>query len=295
MSLGALSFALASTLALSPFSTPLVVRGAEPQADPSWDEPDPGEETPGDPADALAPAPDPTTAPPPVVPVPAPALGPVIKPVHHKGTGLMIAAGVTGGLGWVIAFAKLSALNSCKSAIGQAVLAGSGGASAFAQCLKSTGSMVGLTVPGWIVNDVTYGLAPAAGVYRGQYDGTNAAWEGKPQRPTPVFIGVGAGLLAGGIAGRVATFVAFLRQLNPQRALDGHIPFERYPLGAHFVLQQVAAASIQAGGGLLGYGLAYNKAKTTEDRRRQAAGLANVKLAPQVGWAYTGLGLTGEF
>jgi hypothetical protein len=279
------------------------VRGAEPQPDPSWDEPDepaadpaapPAEGTPGNPADALAPAPVPTTAPPPVVPLPAPA--PVIKPVHHSGIGLMIAAGVTGGLGWVIALSKLSALNSCKSAIGEAVLSGGrGGAGAFGQCLQSTKAMAGLTIPGWIVNDVTYGLAPAAGMYRGRYDGANAAWDGKPQRPAPVFIGVGAGLLAGGIVGRIATFVAFWRQLSIRRALEGNIPFEKYPLGAHFVLQQVAAASIQAGGGLLGYGLAYKKSKTTEDGRRKAAGLANLSLAPQVGWAYTGLGLTGEF
>lgn len=329
MPLGPLSLVVASTLALSPFSTPLTVRaaeggawptgtpqpadkgtppasdtatpppaatGTEPQPDPSWDEPadpttpEPAAGTTGDPAGEVAPAP--VTAP--VLPPPGPAPI-IIKPVASTGMGLMIAAGVTGGLGWVIALSKLAALNRCKSAIGTAVTGGSGGFDALRQCTNSTGSMLALTVPGWIVNDVTYGLAPAAGVYRGRYDGTNAAWEGKPQRPVPVFIGLGAGLLAGGIVGRVATFVAFWRQLSIRRALDGNIPFDKYPLGAHFVLQQVAAASIQAGGGLLGYGLAYKKAKTTEDSRRKAAGLANVKLAPQLGWAYTGLALTGEF
>lgn len=325
MPLGLSSMVLASTLALSPFSTPSMLRAAEgawpaggggtpapktetkpatetppssePAADPSWDEPDPADATtpaptepaPGDPSDALAPAP--TTAPPPVLPVPsATPQGIVVKPTVQSGIGLMIAAGATGGLGWVIALSKLSALNRCKSAIGTAVVDGGSSAfGAFGQCLKSTGSMVGLTIPGWIVNDVTYGLAPAAGVYRGRYDGTNAAWDGKPQRPAPVFIGVGAGLLAGGVVGRILTMVAFWRQLNPERL------FQKYPLGAHFVLQQVAAASIQAGGGMLGYGLAFKRAKTTEDSRRKAGGLADVKLAPQLGFAYTGLALTGQF
>lgn len=327
MPLGLSSMVFASTLALSPFSTPSMLRaaegawptgggtpapktetkpatetktGTEPAADPSWEEPEAGEPAdttgttepaPGDPSDALAPAPAPTTAPPPVLPVPVPVpQGIVVKPTVQTGIGLMIAAGATGGLGWVIALSKLSALNKCKSAIGEAVVGGGSGAfGAFGQCLKSTGSMVGLTIPGWIVNDVTYGLAPAAGVYRGRFDGTNAAWEGKPMRPVPVFIGLGAGLLAGGIAGRILTMVAFWRQLNPERL------FQKYPLGAHFVLQQVAAASIQAGGGFLGYGLAYKRAKTTEDSRRKAAGMANVKLAPQLGFAYNGLALTGQF
>lgn len=321
----------ASTLALSPFSTPSMLRAAEaawptggggtpapstetktetkpstePAADPSWDEPEPGdpadattpaptEPAPGDPSDAVAPAP--TTAPPPVLPVPsAVPQGIVVKPTVQSGIGLMIAAGATGGLGWVIALSKLAALNKCKSAIGEAVLNGSGGFGAIKQCGSSAKSMFALTPFGWIVNDVTYGLAPAAGVYRGRYDGTNASWEGKPQRPTPVFIGVGAGLLAGGIVGRIVTFVAFWRQLSIKRFLDGHVPFEKYPLGAHFVLQQVAAASVQAGGGMLGYGLAYKRAKTTEDSRRKIGGFANVQLAPQVSWSYTGIGLSGEF
>lgn len=331
MPLGLSSMLVASTLALSPFSTPSMLRAAdaawptggggtpapktetkpatgtpasgEPAPDPSWDEPDPGDPAdattpaptnPGDPSDAVAPAP--TTAPPPVLPVPsATPQGIVVKPVVQSGLGLMIAAGATGGLGWVIALSKLAALNKCKSAIGTAVAAGSGGFDAVRQCGSSARSMFGLTPIGWIVNDVTYGLAPAAGVYRGRYDGTNAAWDGKPQRPVPVFIGVGAGLLAGGIVGRIVTFVAFWRQLSVSRALEGNIPFDKYPLGAHFVLQQVAAASVQAGGGLLGYGLSYKRTKTTEDSRRKIGGFASVKLAPQLGFNYNGLALTGEF
>jgi len=292
---GLSSLVVASTLAFHPFSPPMAVHAPEPAPDPSWDEPDEpatpaptdGSQPVGDPADAVAPAP--TTAPPPVLPVPTP--NPlVMKPLHSSGLGLMIAAGATGGLAWVMALSKLAALNRCKSAIGAAVLGGGSGAvGTFGECLQSTKSMLGLTVGGWLVNDVTYGLAPAAGFYRGRYDGANAAWEGKPNRPAPVLVGVGAGLLAAGIVGRVATMVAFLRQFNLTRL------FQHYPLGAHFVLQQVSAASIQAGGGLLGYGLAYKKNRTLEEGRRKAAGIVDLRLAPQVGWAYSGLSLQGSF
>lgn len=334
MPLGSVSLLLASTLALSPFSTPWSVRaaddgawpnngggkpaeppatevpepttpstppaGTEPTPDPSWDEPDaaePGTPETTEPTPETAPT-DPaagTTVPPAALPppvVPAPMI--VTRPAPPTGIGLMIGAGVTGGLGWVIALSRLSALNKCKSAIGTAVLDnGQSGASAFGQCFTSGVAMYLLTPVGYLVNDVTYGLAPAAGVFRGRYDGTNAAWDGKPNRPAPVLIGVGAGLLAGGIVGRVATFVAFWRQLNPDRL------FSKYPLGGHFVLTQLAAASIQAGGGLLGYGLAYKKARGSEESRRKAAGLASRKLdlelAPQLGLSYSGLALTGRF
>lgn len=326
MPLGLSSLVVASMLALSPFSSPLTVRGAEggawptggtpqpadkgtppatatatpppattsaePQPDSSWDEPadpttpDPAAGTTADPAGEVAP----TTAPPPVVPVPASLNGPIVKPVHKTGIGLMIAAGATGGLGWLIALTKLSAVRKCNDAIGAAVLDnGAGGFDAVRQCFRSSGAILGLTIPGYIVNDVTYGLAPVAGVYRGRYDAANAVWDGKPKRSTPVLIGVGAGLLAGGIVGRITTFVVFWRQINVTRL------FDKYPLGAHFVLTQLAAASIQAGGGLLGYGMAYKKSLTLEEDRHKKAGLSNVKLVPQLGWAYTGLGLTGEF
>jgi hypothetical protein len=316
---GLSSLVVASTLALSPFSTPWTVgeaahgawptkpatetkpaaetkTGSEPAPDPSWDEPDqtepttdvppPTEGTPGDPADAVAPAP----VPPPVLPVPAPPPMIVTRPAPPSGLGLMIGAGVTGGLGWLIALAKLSAAKKCRSAFGEAVLdPGASGVDAIRQCARSSGAIVGLTLPGWLVNDVTYGLAPAAGVARGKYDGARAAWDGQPNRKTPVFIGVGAGLLAAGVVGRITTLVVFFRQLNVDRL------FAHYPLSAHFVLTQLSVASIQGGAGLLGYGLAYKKMRTNEDARRKAAGIADLRLAPQVGWAYSGLSLTGQF
>lgn len=298
--MGLWSLLVASTLVLSPFSTPTAMRGAaEPQPDPSWDEPDAptsGEPattttdpaTPtdaGNPSDALAPAP----APAPAVPVPVPTPMVVTRPAPPSGLGLMIGAGVTGGLAWVTVLGRLGALNKCKSAVGSAVVGSGGGLSAATTCIRSTGSMLGLTLLGYTLNDVTYGLAPAAGVYRGKYDGVRAAWDGAPDRPTPVLVGVGAGLLAGGVVGRLATIVAFWRQLNPERL------FTKYPLGAHFVLAQLSAASIQGGAGLLGYGLAYKKMRTNEEGRRKAAGLAELKLAPQLGWDYSGLSLVGRF
>jgi hypothetical protein len=304
MALGLASLVVASTLAFHPFSTGSIVRAPEPAPHPSWDEPEPATEpvepvepaegTPpatdpaGNPADALAPAPAPVPAPA-VVPVVAPGPMIVTRAAPPKGVGLMVAAGVTGGLAWLTVFGRLAAIDRCKTAAGNAVLGNGSGLSAASSCFRSAGSLTGLTVAGWLLNDVTYGLAPAAGVARGKYDGVNAAWDGRPQRKAPVLIGVGAGLLGAGVIGRIVTMVAFWRQLNIDRL------FQHYPLSVHFIMAQLSAASIQGGAGMLGYGLAYKKARTTEDGRRKAAGLARMKLAPQLGWNYTGLSLVGRF
>jgi hypothetical protein len=211
------------------------------------------------------------------------------RPAPPSGLGLMIGAGVTGGLAWLTVLARLRSIRNCNSAIGESVLGSGGLFDAVGACLKSGVAIGTLTPLGWILNDVTYGLAPAAGVYRGKYDGVRAAWDGGPKRNEKLFIGLGAGLLGAGVVGRVTTFVVFFRQLDPNRL------FDNYPLTAHFFLAQLSSASIQAGSGLLGYGLAYKKMRTNEEGRRKAAGLADVKLSPQLGWGYSGLALTGEF
>ncbi|MCX4243050.1 hypothetical protein [Paraliomyxa miuraensis] len=305
MLLGASSLVVAGLLAFHPFGSALA-GSAGPQPDPSWNEAEPTEaetteaeptDDVGDPADALAPAPEPSTEPaeptaesaePGVVP-PAVGLMPVMRPEPSKGIGLMVGAGVTGGLAWLTVFGRLAAIDRCQDAVGTAVIGGGGAFNAFGECLRSAGSMFGLTLLGYGLNSATYGLAPAAGAVRGKYDGVRAAWDGAPERNAPVLVGVGAGLLGAGVVGRLATIVVFWRQLNIERL------FGKYPLTAHFVLAQLSAASIQGGAGMLSYGLTYKKHRKSQDDLRKAAGIAQLRLAPQLGWDYTGLSLNGRF
>ena len=319
MSLGLSALVVAGVLALHPFGSTAMQGGTlEPQPDPSWDEPDepvadpaaapaaapaadpaadptaegqPTElaEDPGDPADALAPAPAPEAQPAPVG-VPAPVS--VARPAPKKGTGLIVGAGVTGGLAWITVVSRLTSLERCKTAAGNALLGEGGGFDAILACMRSTASLVTLTPMGWILNGATHGLAPSAGAVRGEYDGVRAAWDGAPDRDARVFVGVGAGLLGAGVVGRLATIVVFWRQFRLGTPV---LLFRNYPLSVHFLMAQVSASSISAGAGMLAYGLSYKKHRTTEEGRRMAAGLAELRLAPQLGWDYTGLSLTGRF
>jgi hypothetical protein len=309
MSLGLSSVVVAGALALHPFSTGLLGRAPEPAPHPSWDEPEepttdpatapPAEGTPpatdpatdpaGNPADALAPAPEPVPAPT-TTPLPVVVPGPMVvtRPEPNKGIGLIAAASTTGGLAWLTAIGRMVAINKCAQAINAGDIEAS-----FGQCLfKTTTSLLLLTPAGWVTNAATYGLAPGAGMVRGKYDGVRAAWDGAPKRNVPVFVGVGAALLGVGVIGRLATVFTFGRSI---RACVGGVDACRNSLVLHYLGAQLSSAGIAAGAGLLAYGLAYKKAFTNEGSRRKAAGLADVRLAPQLGWNYTGLSVSGRF
>ena len=303
---GLSSLVVASTLAFHPFSPPLAVRAPEPVPDPSWDEPDPTEPTttegtpptettPTDPA-AGSTVP-PAALPPPVVPAPGTML--VTKPTPSMGTGLMIGAGITGGIAWLTAIGRMTTATRCINGIENSEDVGSVFGGIVIQCIFKTGpALLLLTPTGWIANGVTHGLAPAAGSARGRYDGAMAAWDGKPERKPVVFIGTGAALLGVGVVGRLVTLFTFRTTLGrcvTGAALSGSAEACRGPVLMHFFGAQLTSAAISTGAGLLAYGLGYKKGRTTEEGRRKAAGLANLELTPQLGWAYSGLALQGRF
>ena len=339
MPLGSTSLLLASTLALSPFSTPWTVRAAddgvwpngggpsekpaaevpdpaapstapppsaaapstEPTQDPSWDEPEaaePGttpEVVPAQPAVG-------TTVPPAALPlpvVPAPGTVLVMRPSPNKGTGLIIGAGITGGLAWLTAIGRMTSANRCIDGIESSEDVGGLVGGVVFQCIFRTGpALLLLTPTGWLLNGATHGLAPAAGSIRGKHDGMIAAWDGKPERKPVVFIGSGAALLGLGVVGRLVTLFTFRSTLSrcvTGAAFSGSAEACRGPVLMHFFGAQLTSASISGGAGLLAYGLGYKKGRTAEESRRKAAGLASLKLTPQLGLDYSGLALTGRF
>jgi hypothetical protein len=349
MPLGSTSLLLASTLALSPFSTPWTVRAAEdgawpnsgggpsekpaaevpdpaapstapppspaapstgPTQDPSWDEPDAAEPgttaTPGtaEPTPEVGPAQPaagttvpPAALPPPVVPPPGTVL--VMRPSPAKGTGLIIGAGITGGLAWLTAIGRMTSANRCIDGISNSDDLGGFLGGVVLQCIFKTGpALLLLTPTGWLANGVTHGLAPAAGSARGKHDGMIAAWDGKPERKPVVFVGTGAALLGLGVVGRLVTLFTFRTTLSrcvTGAAFSGSAEACRGPVLMHFFGAQLTSASISGGAGLLAYGLGYKKGRTAEEGRRKAAGLASLKLTPQLGLDYSGLALTGRF
>ncbi len=301
----AVSLSLALVLAFHPYSTsaPAAYLRAAPEepadgVQPGWDDivgPD-----------AIPQPPDPTlpaTGAPESTPAPAPIVA--AKPEYKKGTGLMIGAGVTGGLAWILGLTRMAFVKQCSDKLTADIENVPTGLEAVNACAFKAGvagAVLGIfQVP---LNWATWGLGAGAGSVRGRYDGVEDAWDKTNAKKTAAFIGAGAAVLAVGIVGRITAGVMVFRpyknfatevEANPDDVNAAVDKLSRGIRGRLFGLQ-LSSAMIAGGAGLLAYGIAYRKNFDSENRRMQ-----QVRLAPQFsrdrasGSSYTGLSLSGRF
>jgi hypothetical protein len=291
---GLVSLSLASVLAFHPYSAP---SAAPTGTQPGWDEVE--AETAADAATDAATAgevPPPTVdpanvAPAPAAAAPAPA---VAKPEYKKGTGLIIGASITGGLAWIVGLTRMGFVKQCQDKLEESEDIPTGTEAAKTCFLRAGAGNVALAFLQVPLNWATWGLAPAAGVVRGRYDGVDAAWEKKQARKTAAFIGAGAAVLAVGIIGRITAAALVLRPY--QKLADGDVDGFFGGIRGRLFGVQLSSAAIGLGAGLLAYGVAYRKNFDSENRRLQ-----QVRLTPQLnfdptrGTSYTGLAMTGRF
>lgn len=303
--------ALVLPLASSPLANPPWARAMqEPQ--PGWDEeteetkpepdaagdplggPEPDESW-GDEDEASAPSEtgDPTAVPAPAAATPPagtpPPAGPPTRPPFRKGTGLIVGASVTGGLAWVVALSRMAFIQQCQDQI-QAADDVESGTTAATTCFFRAGIGNALLAPvQWVLNYATWGLAPAAGAIRGRHDGVAYAYDKSPKRNAVGFIAGGATLLGVGVIGRVAMYPLFFRAARS--CVDAPDKCSRN-LQLQLFGVQFSAAAIGGGAGLLAYGISYSKhAKQYGKLLEQHA----LRITPQIGWDYTGVGVSGRF
>lgn len=278
--------ALALTIAFGP---PAVTPSALLQGpQPGWDDPvdeatDAPTTEPDEPAPVGETAPEPVPVPTPTVPPPQ---GPPQRPDVSNGTGLIIGASITGGLAWVAGLTRMAFVSRCARDIENGTL-GDGSA---AGCVFQAGvANIVLYPVQWTLNYATWGLAPAAGAIRGRHDGIAYAYDGLPERNPGGFIGSGAALLGVGVIGRIVMYPMFYRAI-------GTCVEDASKCMTHLRLQsfgvQLSSAMIGAGAGLLAYGIAYNSSSKKYGRLLQQH---SVRVAPQLGWDYTGMALSGRF
>jgi hypothetical protein len=281
------ALALALHVAPSPHTTAPLGWLQEPEPQAGWDDPvdEPTEtDTPVDgdlSTEEVAPT-DPVPAPTPTVP---PAQAIPQRPNVSKGTGLIVAASVTGGLAWVVGLTRMAIISRCARQIEDGEL----GDGSFGCIFRAGTASLILFPTQWTLNWATWGLAPAAGAIRGRYDGVAYAFDGDPDRSTGAFIGSGAALLGVGVIGRIAMYPMFGRALSGC-VEDGAKCLTHLRLQAFGV--QLSAAMIGGGAGLLAYGIAYNSSSKKYGRLLDEHAL---RIAPQVGLDYTGLALSGRF
>lgn len=231
---------------------------------------------------------------------------------EQNGLGLMIASGAVGAVAWgTMGWRMAIVRNGCRndtdlttvSEEDVAELVGSGVGCANARVL-STLAWVLQSLP----NSVNWGLAPAAGMLRGEYDAARFVLEGAPDRQHKVFIGVGAGLLGAGAIGRIALVFIRARSLfNPTKSyivtcIEGDMttPEEFFDCYArknmlHFFGHQLTSASVGLGAGLLAYGVSYGKNRKKYEKGQGGQARLELEIAPQLSLHHTGVSATLRF
>lgn len=195
------------------------------------------------------------------------------RPVVTKGTGLIVGASVITGLAWVGTSIRSGAAIRCRA--GEYSCSGGGG-----------NFVTALTPLGWGLDASSYVLGALAGARRGQHDGVAAAWDGAPQRRPQMLKGMGAMLLSVGVAGRVASIGLWFA--NVDVLCFGGCTYDGSYMTFHPFLAQLSASAVSAGGGILAYGVAYDRRRAIEEPRRHRAGRVHPPNQSRSGTSYAG-------
>jgi hypothetical protein len=290
-----------------------IVIGPTPEPEESWDEAEAEEKARAEEeAEAEAEAEPPPSPPPPAAASPQDVryeMSPVPIP-KYRGDGMLISAGILGAIGWGVMGWRMGLIkNGCRpdELDNNPDVTVEEAADTFDTALGCAGAEVVSTLA-YILQEtsgaVNWGLAPAGGAKRGKWDAAKFVQEGKPARKDKVWIGVGAGLLAAGLIGRLT--VAAVRWdgiINPERGAVGRCitasdalvreVFDCYARRRqlHFFGQQFTSSVVAAGGGVLAYGIANRKWKKRyyKDYKEEKPEKVSFQFAPQVGLDYTGM------
>jgi hypothetical protein len=138
-----------------------------------------------------------------------------------------------------------------------------------------------------VANLATWGVAPAAGAVRGNYNAIDTVW-GTKRRHRPAFwIGTGVVLTVAGVVGS-ASSLYYLGQ--PCR--NGDCTNE---LRSYFFAQQLSQSAFSAGLGILSYGIAYHHSYRRQEENKQRRLSASLSVSPQLQPGGGGAALTARF
>ncbi len=298
---------------------------AQPEPDPSWGE---DETSPQEPDDGVAeedlgetgvdPASEAVAPVQPIQP-PAPLTPPktiedIVVP-EKKGTGMMIAAGAVGAVGWGVMALRIVRIKQLCTADEIDAMSVSEDdlqsvTDSATDCfLFARGVNAGLWVLQAMPNAVNWGLAPAAATLRARHDAARSAKTGEIQRKPGVFIGTGAALLSAGAIGRIAVAVIRIRAINPVKGiaancLDGAQTqadefFDCYANrnALLYGMHQLTSSAVAGGAGLLAYGIVYKEERRKYERNYGVEKTAKLEftLQPQLSLDYSGVSANLRF
>lgn len=206
-----------------------------------------------------------------------------------SGSGLLVSAGVAGGLGLAAHVWRIGILrNGCGNTYVYPELHVS-----VTSCVDESLRYLGLSTVAPLLNFAAVGLAAGGGTVRGRFSAWRRALRDRRDRIAPAYAGAGAGALAVGLALYVASRVALWRDAFGARScaaddmLDPDCVRDRW--SAWLTLTAAGQSLVVAGAGLLSYGVSYGRAARL---RRSLAGL---RVQPALTPTWAGLTVAGRF
>lgn len=215
-----------------------------------------------------------------------PRRAPPVMPL--SGLGLLVSAGITGGLGLTAHAARIGILRR-----------GCGGEYVYPElnatvtvCLDESLRYLGYSAAAPLLNLAALGLAAGGGAVRGRF----AAWRHVSEGRAGVAaasMGAGAGLLGLGVLMYVVSRIALWRDaLGARTCMDeGELTGAcvRGRWSAWLALTAAGQSLAVGGAGLLSFGVSYGRA------RRFHAALASVRVQPTLTRGHVGLAVGGQF
>ena len=193
----------------------------------------------------------------------------------------MAASGAVTGIAWGLTMLQVSRVGRCQSAMNDGTID-----STPAACLFDSGDdvLASATALKSLANLGNWALAGTAGGVRGNWAGTEHAWQNRPSRNTGMLIGVGATLAAVGLLGSAASLGALGNECK-----DGDCTRR---IATYLVAQQVSQSTMAVGLGMFGYGLVYRweYKENAELLRRN-----RLTVTPTISASFAGASMSARF
>ncbi|PCC74724.1 hypothetical protein SAMN02745121_06099 [Nannocystis exedens] len=217
----------------------------------------------------------------PAAPVPPRELPPAMP---LSGLGLLVSAGVAGGLGLAAHVRRIGILRR-----------GCGQEHVYPElhirvtdCIDESLRYLGFSTVAPVFNFAAVGLAAGGGTVRGRFSAWNRARHERRGKVAPAYVGAGAGLLALGLAMYVGSRVALWRDAFGAATCrdEGRLTVDcvRDRWSAWLVLTAAGQSLTVAGAGLLAFGVSYARAA-------RVSRLAELQIQP----SFAGLAVAGRF
>jgi len=225
----------------------------------------------------------------------------------YQGTGMLIAAGLLGGLAAGVMGARIARIQrSCTAEGLEGMTVTEENIDTFvgssAECfIAGRGVNAALWGVQAAPNAASWGFAPAGAMRRAKYDAARSVKTGEVDRSPGAWIGAGAALLSVGAVGRVIVATVRIRGLNPVNGVAAGCVTGEVPTGDFFDcyadrnsllygMHQLTSSAIGAGAGMLTYGLVYKSERKTIQKvyGREETATLEFSVQPQLALSYTG-------